>query len=266
LTGSGRPGEDPSRTVNVVDPLRRSPQTSGVFLDFDGSLSEIVARPEVAVAVEEAAETLTVLADAYAVVAVVSGRPSAEVRERLAAPGVEVFGLYGLEEPGGPAAMPANERETLLGEVMRCVDQVPGARLEDKGSSFAVHFRGVEDPHGAERRLLKGLRPIATRTGMVVLPGKMVLELAPASTPGKGAVVLREARSRGLTGILYAGDDLADLDAFAAVDRLWGEGLEAVKVAVGGPESPAALLAAADVVVDGPTGLLALLQDLLPTR
>ena len=52
---------------------------------------------------------------------------------------------------------------------------------------------------------------------------------------------------------------------FAAVDRLWGEGLECVKVAVGGPETPAALVAAADVVVDGPQGLVALLRELLPS-
>jgi trehalose 6-phosphate phosphatase len=252
--------------TDALDPLRRSPATTGLFLDFDGSLSEIVARPDHAVAVSGAREVLAELAGSYAIVALVSGRPSKEVRERLAVAGVEVFGLYGLENPDGstPAAVPAADRESLLDDVTRCVEEVPGARLEDKGASLAVHFRGVDDPEDAERRLLRGLRSAASRRGMVVLAGKMVLEVAPATTPGKGAPVTREARARGLTAILYAGDDLADLDAFAAVDRLWGEGAEGVKVAVGGPESPSALLAAADVVVDGPTGLVALLRELLP--
>jgi trehalose 6-phosphate phosphatase len=252
--------------TEALDAFRRSPATAGLFLDFDGSLSEIVARPELAVAVPGAREVLADLADSYAIVALVSGRPSAEVRERLAVPGVEVFGLYGIEDAEGPAPpeMAAGDRQALLDDVTRCVEAVPGARLEDKGASLAVHFRGVDDPEDAERRLLRGLRSAASRRGMVVLAGKMVLEVAPATTPGKGAPVTREARARGLTAILYAGDDLADLDAFAAVDRLWGEGAEGVKVAVGGPESPAALLAAADVVVDGPTGLVALLRELLP--
>jgi trehalose 6-phosphate phosphatase len=252
--------------TDTLDLLRESAATGGLFLDFDGSLSEIVARPELAVAVPGATEVLAELARSYAIVAVVSGRPSSEIRERLAVPGVEVFGLYGLEGADGSpaAAIAAADREALLDDITRCVESVPGARLEDKGASLAVHFRGVDDPEDAERRLLRGLRTAATRRGMVVLAGKMVLEVAPAATPGKGSAVTREARARGLTAILYAGDDLADLDAFAAVDRLWGEGAEGVKVAVGGPESPAALLAAADVVVDGPTGLVALLRDLVP--
>lgn len=249
----------------ALDAVRRSPATAGLFLDFDGSLSEIVARPELATAVAGARDLLQGLARTFAVVAVVTGRPSAEVRERLDVPGIEVFGLYGLEDGGAPHAMAPADRDALLDDVTRCVDDVPGARLEDKGSSLAVHFRGVADPEDAERRLLRGLRSAATRRGMVVLAGKMVLEVAPATTPGKGAPITREARARDLTALLYAGDDLADLDAFAAVDRLWGEGLEGVKVAVGGPETPGALVAAADVVVEGPAGLVALLGELLPS-
>jgi trehalose 6-phosphate phosphatase len=250
--------------TDELDAIRRSPATTGLFLDFDGTLSEIVARPELAAAAPGARDVLLELAGAFGVVAVVTGRPSAEVRARLDVPGVEIFGLYGLEDGGVPVEMPAVERKALLDDVTRCVESVPGARLEDKGASLAVHFRGVGDPEDAERQLLRGLRSAASRRGMVVLAGKMVLEVAPSNTPGKGAPVTREARARGLTAILYAGDDLADLDAFAAVDRLWGEGAEGLKVAVAGPESPAALLAAADVEVDGPTGLVALLRGLLP--
>lgn len=252
--------------TDALEAIRRSPATTGLFLDFDGTLSEIVARPELAAAAPGVGDVLVELAGRFAIVAVVTGRPSAEVRARLDVPGVEIFGLYGLEDGGMPVELSAGEREALLEDVIRCVESVPGSRLEDKGASLAVHFRGVDDPEDAERRLLRGLRSAASRRRMVILAGKMVLEVAPATTPGKGAPVTREARARGLTAILYAGDDLADLDAFAAVDTLWGEGTECVKVAVDGPESPAALLAAADVEVDGPTGLVALLRELLPGR
>ena len=89
----------------------------------------------------------------------------------------------------------------------------------------------------------------------------MVLELAPADTPGKGAVVLRQASARGLDAVLYAGDDEADLDAFAALDRL-APATATAKVAVRSAETPNALLEAADIVVEGPAGLLTLLRTL----
>ena len=98
---------------------------------------------------------------------------------------------------------------------------------------------------------------------MTILPGKMVLELAPAATPGKGALVRGTVRSQHLTAALYAGDDRADLDAFAALDHLAVEGVVTVKVGVGSAETPQELLAAADLVVDGPAGLLALLAELV---
>jgi trehalose 6-phosphate phosphatase len=248
--------------VNELDALRTSPATTGVFLDFDGTLSDIVARPELARAADGAPEALARCASTFALVAIVSGRPSAEVRARLDVPGVEVFGLYGLEEVERPDGA-SSRHERLLAEVHRAVADVEGARVEDKGASVAVHYRGAADEEAAEHVLRVTLREIASRHRMVVLPGKMVFEIAPSTTPGKGALVQREARGRGLTAVLYAGDDVADIDAFAALDRLWGEGTEAVKVAVDGPESPQALLDAADVVVDGPAGLVALLRDLV---
>ena len=81
--------------------IRRARQSAGIFLDFDGTLSEIVARPELAVLAGGAAPVLSALAQAYAVVAVVTGRRSAEVRERLPVPSLAVLGLYGLEDLTG---------------------------------------------------------------------------------------------------------------------------------------------------------------------
>ncbi len=60
----------------------------------------------------------------------------------------------------------------------------------------------------------------------------------------------------------FAGDDIGDLPAFAALGRLAAAGVATLAVAVGGPETPEAVLAAADIVVDGPPGLLALLEAL----
>lgn len=189
---------------------------------------------------------------------VVSGRPAEDVRRLLGIPGVEVVGLYGLGGRASRPALPPGVRE----EVARVAGAVPGTWVEDKGPSLAVHYRGVPDPAAAERALREGLGRLAAARGLLLLPGKMVLELAPRDTPGKGAVVEEAATARGLTACLYAGDDRADLDAFAALDRLRARGLLTVKVAVRSQETPEGLLEAADLVVEGPEGLAGLLEEL----
>ena len=90
----------------------------------------------------------------------------------------------------------------------------------------------------------------------------MVLELVPVGAARKGGVVERLASAEGLRAVLYAGDDLPDLEAFEALDRLRTSGMATVKIVVAGPGTPAELSAAADVVVEGPQGLVSLLREL----
>lgn len=242
--------------TDLLDRFRRS-QPAGIFLDFDGTLSEIVARPEEARPMPRAGPILEELTSRHELVAVVSGRRTDDVRSLLGVHGVQVFGLYGVDEFGGEGIRPE-----VRGELDTAVVEVSGAWVEDKGASLAVHYRAAADPSNAEASLRPALQAIADGHGLLLLPGKMVLELAPAHTPGKGAVVLRQARSRGLRSCLYAGDDRADLVAFSALDELRAEGIVTVKVAVRSEETPRELVDAADVVVDRPSGLLELLARL----
>jgi trehalose 6-phosphate phosphatase len=85
-----------------------------------------------------------------------------------------------------------------------------------------------------------------------------VLEVLPPVDANKGTAVRRMLEERGLRRALAAGDDTTDLDAFAALD-----GLDvALRVAVGSPESPPALLEAADLVVNSTDEFLAVLRNL----
>jgi trehalose 6-phosphate phosphatase len=227
---------------------------AGVLLDFDGSLSPIVVRPELAQIREGARDTLARLVRRYAVVAVVSGRTRAELETLIGVPGVRLAALYGIDEANLPEGLEDRVRETAAA--------MPGVRVEPKGGSIAVHYRGASDPDAAEAALADALTPIAERFGMEPIGGKKVLELVPAGRPLKGGAVERIVTEDALDAALYAGDDLADLKAFAVLDRLSQNGLVAVKVAVHGPETPAALTASADVVVDGPAGLVGLLRRL----
>jgi trehalose 6-phosphate phosphatase len=95
---------------------------------------------------------------------------------------------------------------------------------------------------------------------LIAHPGKQSWELRPPVPTDKGTVVVELAA--GLQAVCFAGDDTGDLSAFAALARLWAEGVETLGVAVGGPETPPEVLDAADLVVDGPAGVLDLLEAL----
>jgi trehalose 6-phosphate phosphatase len=151
----------------------------------------------------------------------------------------------------------------VLSEVGSAAAVVPGARVEPKAASVAVHYREAADPEAAREALARGLTRIAGWHGFEVIEGKMVLELVPAGAARKAGVVERLASQARLSGALYAGDDLPDLEAFEALDRLREEGTVAVKIAVRGPETPGDLVSAADITVEGPAGLLALLRQLV---
>ncbi|HJP65998.1 MAG TPA: trehalose-phosphatase, partial [Actinomycetota bacterium] len=197
------------------------------------------------------------LVSQYAVVAVVTGRPSSEIRAFLPVGGLHLFGVYGLEgHPDARAMRPYRER------LERIASSVPNAWVEDKGVSLTVHYRQAPDPDAAEIALGEAIGRFAAETGLIVLEGKRTLEVAAAQVPGKGEVVRSDAERRGLAACLYAGDDVADLDAFAGLDALAALGVETLKVAVRSAESPDAVLEAADTTVEGPAGLVSLLREL----
>ena len=201
-------------------------------------------------------ETLASLGERYRLVAIVTGRRAEEVAERLDAPHLSILGLYGSED----------EAPELVGaafpSAVEAARVVPEAWVEDKGASVAVHYQQAPDPPAARAALLVGLQPVATASALDLVEGKMVVELVPAGRPMKGAAVERLAREHELEAVLYAGDDHADLDAFVALDRLARDGLLVVRVAVHGDETPRALMEAADLVVDGPAGLVGVLRTL----
>jgi trehalose 6-phosphate phosphatase len=240
----------------VLDALRDEAGRAGIFLDFDGSLSAIVARPELARPEEGAREVLAALVARYRLVAIISGRPADELARRIDVHGLTYEGLYGMDEAAADLTL------TLLPEAERAASAVPEAWVEDKRMSVAVHYRQAPDPASARRRLVTTLEPVAAASGMRLVEGKKVVELVPNDRPMKGGALERLFGEAGLEAGLFAGDDVADVDAFAALERLASRGHLAIKVAVRGPEAPRDLLERADVIVDGPRGLIDLLGEL----
>jgi trehalose 6-phosphate phosphatase len=230
---------------------------AALLLDFDGTLAPIVARPEDARPAPGATDVLRSLAGRARLVAVVTGRPSATVRNLLGdVPGLRIVGLYGFED--APALA-----ETTLEEIRSVAAGHVGVELEPKGPSVAVHFRNAPDPEAAGPPLRAALEGVARERGLHVLAGKKVWELAPIGAGGKGDAVTALLAEVTPTAAMYAGDDLADLDGFAALDRYADASSVLVrKVAVLGDETPVLLREAADVLVEGPPGLVEMLRGL----
>ena len=191
----------------------------------------------------------------YGIVAIITGRRADEVRRLVDVPGVRYEGLYGLEDRLEPSLV-------LRSAVEDAASAVPQAWVEEKGISIAIHYRQSPDPSAARSALVERLTPVARENGLHLLEGKMVVELVPDGRPLKGGVVDRLCAEARLRAALYAGDDIADVDAFEALGRLAEAGLVTVRVAVRTDETPDELVSAADLVVDGPLELVELLATL----
>jgi trehalose 6-phosphate phosphatase len=260
---------DPSVAEHAARLAERAGEVA-LCLDFDGTLSPIVEDPQAARPLPGIVELLEPLAARFAAVALVSGRPADYLAEHAAAPGVRYLGLYGLQEirDGQVQVDPRLEaaRPAVLAAHQDLRDSAAvrdsGAWLEDKDYAVAVHTRRVPDPDRWAGPIDQTAHQIADRHGLEVVPGKLVWELRPAVPSDKGDAVRRVITESAARSVVVAGDDLGDLPAFAAAAQLAAEDGDALRVAVRSAEAPTALLAEADLVVDGPAGLRDLLERL----
>ncbi|WP_425831084.1 trehalose-phosphatase [Streptomyces fractus] len=249
------------------------PERSVIAIDFDGTLAPIVPDPDQARAHPAAVPALAALAPKVASVAVITGRPaSVAVRHGgfAGVPGLEhlvVLGHYGAERwdavtgtVSAPAPHPGvatvrAELPGVLGELGLWRDTY----IEEKGRAVAVHTRRAHDPQAAFETLREPLSELAARHGLIVEPGRLVLELRPPGVD-KGVALTEYVREVGAESVLYAGDDLGDLPAFAAVEKLRSDGLPGLLVAADTvvPE----LADRADLLVEGPAELAEFLSAL----
>ena len=249
-----------------------------VGLDFDGVLSPIVDDPGSATIHPDGPEVLLELGRQVRGIAVITGRPARqaialgqldEVGKRLGEHGraLHLLGQYGNERwssvdrrvvsPRPPKGL--SSFMTGLPDLLRRHDAAE-AHIEEKGLAVAVHTRRLPDPQAAFERLLGPVEEAARRLDLGVEPGRMVIEVR---APGmhKGEALRTIHRELDAHGVLFAGDDLGDIEAFRAATALREEGEPGLLVC-SGSEEQLALVELSDVVVDGPAGVLALLRQL----
>lgn len=202
--------------------------SDALFLDFDGTLVDIVERPEDVVVDPALPEVLLRLQERLGgALAIISGRPIAFLDARLAPHRFDMAGLHGLEHRiGGRLSLcdPADHPE-LRAMVARLGDIVapkPGILIEDKGCSVAIHWRLA--PQEKDFALATARAAVeALGADYRVQYGKAVAEILPAAA-GKGKVIerfLQQDPYRGRRPV-FAGDDLTDENGFRTVNAHGG--------------------------------------------
>jgi trehalose 6-phosphate phosphatase len=202
-----------------------------LFLDYDGTLAPIVDDPSAAHPHPEVPDLLTALAERFPLY-VITGRHLEGLASLLDRPLPAVGPARdagGDARGGGAATIPESAREAL-DRLRASVPEVEGIRVEAKGPSFAVHYRGAPDEEAARAALEAWAEGVPE--GLSVIRGKKVVELRPEGH-SKGVAVARLAREYPEHTPVYLGDDVTDEDAFRALPE------PAVTVKVGEGESAA---------------------------
>ena len=197
-----------------------------IFLDYDGTLTPIVNRPEDAWLSESMRQALRDLA-ARAPVAILSGRDMNDVRRRVDIDGIVYAGSHGFDIAGpglrrevGAEYLP--ELDTAEKELQEALDEVPGAQLERKRFSIAAHYRNVKDKDVPE--VTRAVETVAARhRELRRINGKKVYELLPDIDwdKGKAMIWLLDTLDLDRKNVrpIYIGDDTTDEDAFRALEH-----------------------------------------------
>ena len=269
-----------------LDELADAPGPILVVTDFDGTLSPIVADPPRAAilpAARSALRRLAAIGVAHpdrVVVAVLTGRGVEDIVDRVRVGGVRYVGNHGLEwarlprgarpgrlavehEPGLAAAV--RDARRLARRVEADLGRPDWLFVEPKGPAVAFHYRLAPDPRAARRAIEAAARDAAET--LAPIHGRRVVEFRPRGDAGKGGATARLLREERPARVLALGDDRTDAAAFEVVrqwresdpDGVAGTGIRRRAVLVGvrstaeiPPETPPELVAASDVLVDGP--------------
>ncbi len=231
---------------------------AGLFVDFDGTISEFVPNPAQARVSPRAAVSLRRLAGSLPLVCVISGRAVADVRDRVGIEGVVYVGNHGAEhfDSGKLTVAPAAAEYVhavarLLDRLKASVD-IPGVIWDDKRYSASVHFRAARDPERVRGALQAALESEPDPGALQVFWGKKVLEIRPPLGLHKGQALKQLVADRHLRAAIFVGDDMTDVDAMTALRELGeGDGFNGLGIAAADRDTPRGLVDAADYVLRG---------------
>jgi trehalose 6-phosphate phosphatase len=262
----------PTATLgDALAPLTADPARAAVLLDIDGTLAPIVRHADDAHVPEPTRAPLIAIAKRYGLVACISGRRATTARRIVSLGSITYVGNHGTEIlRGGQSEPEVNPDVAAWGRRVREFaeeqlrrDDLHRLRIrpEDKDVIFGFHYRGAPDEDAAEAAV-RELAERAEAAGFATHWGRKILEVRPPVELHKGLGIDRLLESADVDVALYAGDDRTDIDAFEALRAAVSAGKlrEVVCLGVRSDETPPELEAAADLLVDGPLGVRAVLE------
>ena len=247
------------QTDEIVGAWRNSPVADVppselvLVTDFDGTLADIVPDPAETAARPEALQALSRLVRLLADVIVLSSRHPDQLEQLVPISGIRLIGDSGL-------AMPRHAQKEALeqfnADVSVLLASIPGAWLEVKPASSAIHFR-MTDASGEE--LLALIQPLLDGRRLAAALGRKVIEVH-APNAGKGSALAALLPGEDPGGVVCFGDDENDRSMFEYVSSM---DIPHMCVGVNSPEAPAGLFDRCDVVVSGPQEAAALLNEIV---
>lgn len=244
----------------------------GMFSDLDGTLSPIAATPEAAQITPRNRALLAELAEETPLVAIISGRSAASLKERVGLPGLVYVGNHGLDRwtENGLQVIPEAEPylgglQTVKAELQEILE--PGAFIEDKGATLSLHYRQAAQPLAFARDKAASIAQIVERRGLTLFTGKMVFEVRPPVEMDKGIAFRELVKEYGIEAAIFLGDDVSDLNALQMARRLRAEGsFAAWGVGIQSEDTPEGLAEAADFLAAGVADVEELLAWVLKAR
>ena len=227
-----------------------APSRLVLVTDFDGTLADIVPDPTRAMALPDSLHALRGLAQRLARVIVLSSRTDTDLEVLVPVPGLRLIG-----DGGRPLPTPEQRRalDRFNADATRLLATIPGAWLEIKPASSAVHYRNTDR---SGREVLALLQSLLVTTGLTGVAGRKVVEVHVPDV-GKGSALTAMLPSLEPAGVVCFGDDENDRSMFEVVGGL---AIPHLCVGVGSLEAPADLFGRCDLVVSGPTEAAALLN------
>lgn len=249
-----------------VKEFRSHPEEAGFVLDFDGTLSAVVDEPAAVAPVAGSVETLELLAERYALVAILSGRRAENVYEIVGARGVKYLGIYGAEELSegaldqglladawrGMASRLARDAEALI-----ATEGLSGCEVEYKDLAVSVHYRRARDPERAAGLVASWAESAAPRRGFESNVGRMVVEIRPAGISKASALARMLERER-LGWMVAAGDDYADVEALARAKELLSD--RVLTAGMASREQPPGIEEVSDIMLPSPEAAVEFLR------
>lgn len=240
----------------IQEVLRKSP--FGLITDVDGTISQTAPTPQAARVSPLCRRYLSILSSQLALVAAISGRPTAQVRNMVGVDGMVYIGNHGLERWAENHAGLSNSAHDYSRAIKSVVEEltpllsIEGISIENKGVTVTIHYRLSPEPKVAEREILSAVAASAQARGLRIIKGKMAIDLLPSIEVNKGTAMLDLIKEYNLHGGIYLGDDLTDIDAFRAMHTAnRSPNFRGFAIGILSSEMPERLVAEADFTLNG---------------